>query len=212
MAVRIASHLHKNRYGVFGFRLVIPHDLRLSFQKNEVRISLRTKEKAVAKRLALRLKIVIDEYFKNVRSAPAIHAFAEAKAFLKMLPEKSFDDETQFLRGLLQETADESVLLVLNQLLSLRTQYSEIQEAKYARLNAVADQLTTDVPESEIDAMFCDFYADVAPLVAQEQRVLFDTNSLSLTLQKTLQDMVHSVEVQAIPLGQNSCRLDRILN
>ena len=201
MAVRIASHLHKNRYGVFGFRLVIPHDLRLSFQKNEVRISLRTKEKTVAKRLALRLKIVIDEYFEKARSAATKNAYAEATAFLGTLADKNFDEETECLRGLLPEAEGETALL-LRDLLSLRTQYSEIQSAKFARFRIVADQVSAGVPESELDSLFCDFYADVAPMVSQEHLVLSDVNSLTLSLQKTLMDMLHGLEVQSLQEAQ----------
>lgn len=42
MPIRLPSYLHRNRFGVFGFRVVIPRNLRVFFIAIEHRISLGT--------------------------------------------------------------------------------------------------------------------------------------------------------------------------
>lgn len=67
MAIRLPSYLHRNRYGVFGFRVVIPRDLRLYFAQNEFRMSLSTGERQRARRLSLGLAFYAQEQFHKLR-------------------------------------------------------------------------------------------------------------------------------------------------
>lgn len=68
MAIRLPSYLHRNRYGVFGFRVVIPRDLRLYFSQNEFRMSLSTGERQRARRLAFGLAFYAQEQFQKLRA------------------------------------------------------------------------------------------------------------------------------------------------
>lgn len=109
MAIRLTSHLHKNRYGVFGFRLVIPRDLRLLFPQNEVRISLRTTNKTIAASLALRLTVVTTNYLNRIRRAPTLdEAMATGKEFLEALSGTTFDSQTEKLEELILLSDGES--------------------------------------------------------------------------------------------------------
>ena len=53
--MRLPSHLHRNRLGVFGFRVVIPSHLRSHFRQGEFRVTLRTRDPARACILAQQL-------------------------------------------------------------------------------------------------------------------------------------------------------------
>jgi len=55
MAIRIASHLHRNRFGIYYFRQSIPADLRPFFLVSEIYQSLRTGARREAVQLALPL-------------------------------------------------------------------------------------------------------------------------------------------------------------
>lgn len=40
MAIRLPSYLHRNRCGIYGFRIVIPLDVRVFFKSKEYRVTL----------------------------------------------------------------------------------------------------------------------------------------------------------------------------
>lgn len=45
MPIRLATHLYRNRHGMFYFRFVTPKDLREFLHKSEIRFSLRTEQR-----------------------------------------------------------------------------------------------------------------------------------------------------------------------
>ena len=55
MTITLPSYLHRNRHGIFGFRLVVPTRLRRHFETKHYRFSLGTTNKNRAKSLALKL-------------------------------------------------------------------------------------------------------------------------------------------------------------
>lgn len=55
MTITLPSYLHRNRHGIFGFRLVVPTRLRRHFEAKHYRFSLGTTNKNRAKSLALKL-------------------------------------------------------------------------------------------------------------------------------------------------------------
>lgn len=67
MSIKLPAYLHRNRHGVFGFRVVIPKSLRVSFPANEYRLSVGTSNKKHAKQIAIRMASFTQEYFHRVR-------------------------------------------------------------------------------------------------------------------------------------------------
>lgn len=67
MSIKLPAYLHRNRHGVFGFRVVIPKALRVSFPANEYRLSVGTANKRHAKQVAVRLAGFAQDYFHKVR-------------------------------------------------------------------------------------------------------------------------------------------------
>lgn len=67
MSIKLPAYLHRNRHGVFGFRVVIPKSLRVSFPAQEYRLSVGTSNKKHAKRIALRMAGFTQDYFHRVR-------------------------------------------------------------------------------------------------------------------------------------------------
>ena len=55
MPIRLATHLYRNRHGMFYFRYVIPKDLRKHLNKSEVRFSLKTEQRHDALYFALQI-------------------------------------------------------------------------------------------------------------------------------------------------------------
>lgn len=45
MSIKLATHLYRNRHGMFYFRVVIPRDLRSQSQQTEIRFSLHTEQR-----------------------------------------------------------------------------------------------------------------------------------------------------------------------
>lgn len=203
MATHFPSHLHKNRYGVYGFRIVIPRDLRLSFPKHEIRISLRTTRKAEAKPHALRLALLTADYFSKIRVAPTYEeALAIGEELLQALGGTAFDDLTEKLSVLIPLSEGDGTELLLK-LIALRTEYSSTNEAKLVLLQAMAAQLPGK-SDAEIDSLSCDFYADVTPLVIKGNRLAAELNDLTLAAQKLLQNNVHSLQVQSLQDSQKA--------
>lgn len=67
MAIRFPSHLHRNRCGIFGFRVVIPRPLRVFFTSREYRLSLGTADLRAASRIALSLSVTVSSYYLAAR-------------------------------------------------------------------------------------------------------------------------------------------------
>jgi len=203
MTIRLSSHLHQNRYGVYGFRIVIPHDLRLSFPKKEIRISLRTTSRTAAKPLALRLTLLTQNYFDKIRRAPSYdEALATGEELIQALGAGSFDELTGQLDALIPQAEGESGVL-LRKLVALRNEHSAIQTAKLAYLKETIDQLEGK-SDAEIDSLFCDMYANVTPLVFKENQISIEVNDLTLKAQRMLQEIVHDNKMQALQESQKT--------
>lgn len=197
MSIRLSSHLHRNRYGVYGFRIVIPRDLRLSFPRREIRISLRTTSRTAAKPLALRFTLLTQNYFDKIRRSPSFdEALATGKELIQALGAGSFDELTSQLSALIPEVEGESGVL-LRKLVALRNEHSAIEAAKQACLMETVYQLEGK-SDTEIDSLFCDMYANVTPLVIKGNQLSAEVNDLMLHAQRALQGATHSLEVQAI--------------
>ena len=67
MAVRIPSHLYLNPYGVYHFRIAVPHELRVIFGKREIKKSLRTSNRRQAIRMAQKLSVKVHDIFEEMR-------------------------------------------------------------------------------------------------------------------------------------------------
>lgn len=67
MAIKFASNLSRNRYGVLHFRLAVPPDLRTHFKTKEIYRSLRTASINEATSVAQTLSIAFKRVFKEIR-------------------------------------------------------------------------------------------------------------------------------------------------
>ena len=196
MPIRLPSHLHRNRCGIYGFRVVIPKDLRVSFSQREIRLSLRTSSRRAAKRRALRLAFMTNDYFERIRRAPTLDdAIALGQDYIESLGSVSFDDLTESIRELLPH-AEGTTNELVTRLIALREQSSAIKTAKLALLK----EAFANIPEkgdAEIDSLFCDLYADLAPSIASDCALRNDLQDLTLEAQRTLHCALHSAELDA---------------
>ena len=64
---RTPSHLQRNEYGIYWFRIGVPQDLRPHLGKREIRLTLRTGERARATCLARILSGQAKLLFKRIR-------------------------------------------------------------------------------------------------------------------------------------------------
>lgn len=197
MAIKLASHLHKNRYGIYGFRIVIPQDLQVSLRRKEIRVSLRTARRAQAKSLASRLTVVTKDYFEQIRRAPTMEeAMVSAKELLDTLGGATFDSQTALLEELIH-IADGKSQEQLQHLIDMRSRYSAVKAKKIARVQELVMQLP-NAEDSEIDSLFCDLFADITPLMVEERSLAGDLNALNLQAQQVLQSAFHHQEIEAL--------------
>jgi integrase len=75
MAIRLPSHLHRNRYGIFYFRLSVPPDLQHLFQQREIYKSLGTARRCEAVRLVEVLSRKLGAIFSILRREMAKNTF-----------------------------------------------------------------------------------------------------------------------------------------
>ena len=68
MAIRLASHLHQNRFGVFYFRQAIPADLARFFIVKEIYLSLHTRRSRFAALVSVRLADSCRVLFEEIRA------------------------------------------------------------------------------------------------------------------------------------------------
>jgi hypothetical protein len=68
MAARLPAYLHRDRCGVFGFRFVVPGDLRHLFAQTEYRISLRTTSGRAAKLVTYSLTLHVQLRLRALRA------------------------------------------------------------------------------------------------------------------------------------------------
>lgn len=205
MTIRLASHIHQNRYGIYGFRIVVPKDLRVCLCRKELRISLRTKNLSLAKSISHKLNVLTNNYYEKMRRAPTYdEAVANGKEFLKLLTggEDNFDTLTSYLDALIEQTGSVGADL-LRRLVSLRREYRSINDAKQTQLHAFAEQLLGK-SDAEIDSLACDFYANVTPLVARGSQVAVELNELTLAAQKNLLGKLHQQDVDALRHNQKA--------
>lgn len=207
MTIRLASHLHKNRYGIFGFRIVIPNDLRVCLRRKELRVSLRTSSRSQAKTIASKLAVVTKDYFEQIRRSPTYDdAVATGQELLQTLTSGgvTFDDLTEQLGELIGQAGDAENAL-LRKLVALRREYSSVSTSKAALLQAHATKLAEipeNAPDAAVDSLACDFYAEVTPLVAKENALRTELNELMLAAQQTLMGQIHQRNVDALQQSQ----------
>lgn len=70
MAIRVASSLHRNRYGILYFRMAVPADLQHRFASKEIYRSLRTASIKDATVAAQTLSIALRQTFTEIRQQP----------------------------------------------------------------------------------------------------------------------------------------------
>ncbi len=135
MSIKLPAYLHRNRHGVFGFRVVIPRALRVSFPATEYRLSVGTANKRQAKQVAVRLASFSQDYFHRVRRMSTID---------KGLPGAGFAAELQLQRDRFAKELSTFVDTTLEQ-----DDVAETIQAELAELKAAQDALETLTEEAQ---------------------------------------------------------------
>ncbi|MDP3699317.1 MAG: site-specific integrase [Hylemonella sp.] len=123
MAIRVASHLYRNRHGTFYFRLIVPADLRSFVGRGDIRLSLGTEQRQAAiiaslvliadlprltatlKRMSENDETLSPDYFQLWRSQ--ILKNAELSAKLAILNDELQEREDQLLAMVPRQRAKE---------------------------------------------------------------------------------------------------------
>jgi len=131
VAIKIPSYLHRNKHGFFGFRVVVPSDLRVFRRHKEFRVSLRTRNKNSAKRHALPLTIMINNVFDRIRSASSVEeACKVGDEFVRLINDTSgFDETTCVLKELLPGTKGKARDMLAH-LIALRERHQSLPRKK----------------------------------------------------------------------------------
>ena len=88
MAIKLPTHLYRNRHGTFYFRLVIPHELRPVAMQREIRFSLRTEQRGEAIIAAIPIIAGIPGLIADLRSMAANNTTVSPQYFGLWLEEK----------------------------------------------------------------------------------------------------------------------------
>lgn len=185
--VKFSSRLHLNRYGIYGFRLVIPKRLRILFDQSEYRLSLKTSNKELAKLRAFKLEALVRVHFERIRMA--LNFEDEYKAALELVQSlklQDFDRHIKFLEDL-QNSSNETHRQQITKLIELRKKDNQFKLQIYGLLEDFKRKLS-DCSENEIDSITCDFYAEVTPIKNMESSLVQELNQLTLEMQS----MMHS--------------------
>ena len=181
MQIRLASHLHRNRCGIYGFRFVIPKLLHVYFPQEEYRFSLKTADKNKAKRLSCRYINLVQFCFERIIHSMNFNEASEhASQLLKSMNIVDFESIIDFVKAL-AETADDSNKKLASEIININMQVRELDEI---RLELVSDFISSikEVPEEAIDTLVCDFYARAIPLKSEEASLSNQLQSLTLEI------------------------------
>lgn len=200
MSIKLPAYLHRNRHGVFGFRVVIPKALRLSFPVSEYRLSVGTSNKRHAKQIAVRLASFTQGYFHRVRymSVPG-----------KETPGSGFAEELQserdrFVREL-SAVADAAVAVDAETEWA-RTELGELKEAQDALHMLTHHAQATGDSElageligfaNAIDARMAALLPRIMALASSEDAAERDANSLARTALSLTLSTEHAKFVEA---------------
>jgi integrase len=194
MRIQLLSRLHRNRCGIYGFRLVIPRSMRLIFIQNEYRFTLKTSDKLTAKRLALRLNDVAQTYFERIKKTVN---FEEATNLAQEMLSALENDSPQAVNAYLSELEKVATGVdktKMRRLLELKKQSNALEENKIALLKRLVQSLASS-SESEVDSITCDFYADVTPIKNEEVKLSKQINELTLEVQSLLHEKIAKINL-----------------
>lgn len=197
-SIKFSSRLHLNRYGLYGFRLVIPKRLRVLFEQSEYRISLKTRNKELAKSRAFKLITLVNASFERIRMAVNFDdVVKEAQELVQSLKLQNFDENLTFLQNL-HEVASDLHKQPLSRLIDLRKKDNECKLQIYALLEKLALDIASCNSDNEVDSVTCDFYAEITPLKNQEAVISNELNQLTLDMQSLLQTEINEANVDEI--------------
>ena len=107
MPIKLATHLYRNRHGMFYFRFVIPKDIKSYLDKSEFRFSLKTEQRHDAIYFAAKIIANLPQLTANLRrmknddeTPPTNHLGTQ---FLLMMKNVALEDKIKHLQQKLDE-------------------------------------------------------------------------------------------------------------
>ncbi len=195
--IKFSSRLHLNRYGVYGFRLIIPKNFKCLFIQNEYRISLKTRNKDVAKAHSFKLTALVQVHFERIRMA--INFEDEHKAALELVQSlqiQDFDNHINFLENLYEFDSGENKQTLL-ELINLRKRDNEYKQQIEALLEEHLKNLSS-CSESKIDSITNDFYTEVTSIKQSQWLQAQEINRFTLGLQSAVHSKVNLLNLQEV--------------
>lgn len=204
MHLKLASRLHRNRCGIYGYRLVIPKNMRLLFPQSEYRYSLKTANMVEAKRRAYRCGAIVQSHFAKIRAAMKFEeALQQASQLLQSMDVVEFNDETAFLEGLLPIADDATQKQLLQQMIQMRKRTQELEAQKAAIMRKITEQLA-ELPDDQTDSFFLDLYAQATPIKAEEAELTQQFNAIAIKLQSIYYEQQHATELTEVTARLNA--------
>jgi len=205
MPIRLPSRLHRNRHGVFGFRVVIPSDVRIFFTSREYRLSLCTSEQRLAARISQGLSVFTDSVISLARSMKKesstntdlidllSHLKSEKErldASIRPLTQAETDAFAKLLDARIPG-AGEGVQLL-----------AEHQNALLKRRDALFDRAIATIlsckTDEEVDGKFVDLFARLAELKDDQARFSIALTEFMSDVAAQAADIRHSEEIERL--------------
>lgn len=194
-SIKLSLRLNQNRYGIYGFRLVIPKKYRLLFSQREYRVSLKTRDKDLAKSRAFELTGLVNHHFKKI--CMALNPTDEYNAALELVQSlqlQDFSEHISFLENLSNDASKEDKTNI-DRLINIRRHDNELKELIFNLLDELAKNLS-NANESQIDSITCDLYAQVTPLKIKQAELSNELNNLTLEMQALMYTRVNEITLQ----------------
>ena len=194
-SIKLSLRLNQNRYGIYGFRLVIPKKYRLLFNQCEYRVSLKTRNKELAKSRAFKLTGLVNNHFKKICMAiNPTDEYNAAHELVQSLQLQDFSEHISFLEDLSDNTSKEDKTNI-DRLIKIRRHDNELKELIFNLLDELAKNLS-NANESQIDSITCDFYSEVTPLKIKQLELSNELNNSTLEMQELIYTRASDINLQ----------------
>jgi len=188
---RNPSYLHRSRHGAFGFRVVVPRDLRDRFPHPEFRVSLRTRDNGEARRLAHGLAFHTISCFRRIRELKFDEGAALGQKLLADMKAETPEAVAGVLRNLASWAEDPYQTEMVERVAVLHQRMETTQELVMSRVKLLVNALPGKA-DAEIDALTVDAMFDMKLLKDEQTMISAEMSSIAIDLQSHVHDRLLS--------------------
>jgi integrase len=179
----LASRLHRSRHGVFGFRLVIPGDLRDRFKQREFRLSLRTRDLGQAQRQVYRLSHIALTWLDRIRAVDYEEGIRLGEQLMSIFAGAERPKvRSSVLLAAAKLSNDAQLLERATEHASLTNEWVRVQEAIEVRVRTFIAAVQ-GLRDEEVDSLAVDAYSELNDLKRRQAEIAWRMQANSTSMQ-----------------------------